>query len=58
VYKLQYHYDEMLKKVPYKYAIPILVGKRSNTSTEPKPPKRTALLHTKACTKKKPTITH
>jgi len=34
VYKLQSHYDEMLKKVPYKYAIPILVGKRAERLKE------------------------
>lgn len=34
MYKLKYNYDEMLKKVPYKYAIPILVGKRSERLKE------------------------
>jgi len=34
VYKLQYNYDDMLKKVPYKYAVPVLVGKRAERLKE------------------------
>jgi len=34
VYKLLYNYDDMLKKVPYKYAVPVLVGKRAERLKE------------------------
>ena len=34
MYKLLYNYDDMLKKVPYKYAVPVLVGKRAERLKE------------------------
>ena len=32
--KLGINYDDMLKKIPYKYAIPVLIGKRAERLKE------------------------
>jgi DNA-directed RNA polymerase subunit omega len=34
--KTGFNYDELLKKIPYKYAIPILIGKRAERLKEEK----------------------
>ena len=34
--KLGFNYDDLLKKIPYKYAIPVLVGKRAEHLKEEK----------------------
>ena len=34
--KVGFNYDELLKKIPYKYAIPILIGKRAERLKEEK----------------------
>jgi DNA-directed RNA polymerase subunit omega len=33
---LGFNYDELLKKIPYKYAIPVLIGKRAEHLKEEK----------------------
>ncbi|MEA1883056.1 MAG: DNA-directed RNA polymerase subunit omega [Thermotogota bacterium] len=32
--KTGFNYDELLKKIPYKYAIPVLIGKRAERLKE------------------------
>lgn len=34
MYKLKYNYDELLDKVSYKYALPVLIGKRAERIKE------------------------
>ncbi|HOO33292.1 MAG TPA: DNA-directed RNA polymerase subunit omega [Thermotogota bacterium] len=34
--KLGFNYDELLKKIPYKYAVPVLIGKRAEYLKEEK----------------------
>jgi len=34
LYKLKYNYDELLEKVSYKYAVPVLIGKRAERMKE------------------------
>lgn len=34
MYKLNYNYDEILKRIPYKYAVPVLIGKRAERLKE------------------------
>ncbi|MDN5360392.1 MAG: DNA-directed polymerase subunit omega [Thermotogaceae bacterium] len=34
--KSGFNYDDLLKKIPYKYAIPILIGKRAERLKEEK----------------------
>ncbi len=34
MYRLRFNYDELLKTVPYKFSIPVLVGKRAERVKE------------------------
>ncbi|HPE68743.1 MAG TPA: DNA-directed RNA polymerase subunit omega [Thermotogota bacterium] len=34
MYKISFNYDRLLERIPYKYAIPVLIGKRAERLKE------------------------